>query len=880
MLFRVNSNKPEDINRVFALVQNAMQNPQAQGLSTSTHSSSTTKITEENQFDPSALLAAISQINIALTGLQAQISDIEGALPGKTDIGHTVNGEVIETNPVLDGSEILAGPGSNYETDTIAEALYKVAAMFSVSTQVEHYRDLPQPLSQGTVVIVLDDETRNHAQTAYRSTGTQWQFVGNLAIHLEEYYKKPETYSRVETTDILNDYRTEQQGYTDRQISYEEGARDIAIASQISNSEQTTNQNIQVAKREQIQQANEDTDNKLIYYVPIERRVNGYSLAANVVINAADIPYTDTQSVFNAINMLQGAIVYRGAVQDFDHLPSPVTQGWAYTTENDMSIWVTGINDAGDLSWNRLGTLEIHLENYYTKEQTYTQAEVDTVVEENNEVLRGLINTAQTNATNTAINYTDNRLDNDIIPRTIEYQDNQVATLKNYTDSNKVDRTFAFGLANTFSITNSYSAVTMNWYRKYLNDTSDEWSYVLPNATENEAGMMTANEFNTIIDHTRRIQVLEQQGQYCGRSFQTYQEMMAYAPWPDWWVVGDWTIVQDDETHDYAISHYIIGWLDETALTMQWTYGWKVEDDPIPPFTNTELGIIKGSDTDASGYIKQQTDGTGWVHGWDGMENRMVDVETDVGLLQVWSGTMNNTTIPGLEADISGNLWQIDNLNVWSGTMNLTTIPGLELDIQDHEERISGLEYDADQYNVRITTNETNIGALQTLVGTTDSEGLRGQVATNTSDISSNSSAITTLQGDVGDLETDVGNLESGKADAQSITGATKQKITYNSEGIVTNGQDLDADDIPSLGAGKITSGTFGVQRGGTGAQTFDAGLIESVGTTTALTSRSIATSIAADTQDTAIPTVAAVKGYSGGGGGGQDLTKLALTIT
>jgi hypothetical protein len=63
------------------------------------------------------------------------------------------------------------------------------------------------------------------------------------------------------------------------------------------------------------------------------------------------------------------------------------------------------------------------------------------------------------------------------------------------------------------------------------------------------------------------------------------------------------------------------------------------------------------------------------------MENRMVDVETDVGLLQVWSGTMNNTTIPGLEADISGNLWQIDNLNVWSGTMNLTTIPGLELDI-------------------------------------------------------------------------------------------------------------------------------------------------------------------------------------------------------
>lgn len=53
----------------------------------------------------------------------------------------------------------------------------------------------------------------------------------------------------------------------------------------------------------------------------------------------------------------------------------------------------------------------------------------------------------------------------------------------------------------------------------------------------------------------------------------------------------------------------------------------------------------------------------------------------------------------------------------------------------------------------------------------------------------------------------------SGKADKASITGATKCKITYNSQGIVTAGADLSSSDIPSLAASKITSGTFGTAR-------------------------------------------------------------------
>ena len=63
----------------------------------------------------------------------------------------------------------------------------------------------------------------------------------------------------------------------------------------------------------------------------------------------------------------------------------------------------------------------------------------------------------------------------------------------------------------------------------------------------------------------------------------------------------------------------------------------------------------------------------------------------------------------------------------------------------------------------------------------------------------------------------------SGKADkATNLTGATKTKITYNSQGIVTAGADLVASDIPNLDASKITTGTLPVDRGGTGAGTVE----------------------------------------------------------
>ena len=57
-------------------------------------------------------------------------------------------------------------------------------------------------------------------------------------------------------------------------------------------------------------------------------------------------------------------------------------------------------------------------------------------------------------------------------------------------------------------------------------------------------------------------------------------------------------------------------------------------------------------------------------------------------------------------------------------------------------------------------------------------------------------------------LYTDLATIYVPKP-ATALTAATKCKITYDANGLVTAGADLSASDIPNLGAGKITSGTF-----------------------------------------------------------------------
>jgi uncharacterized protein YaiI (UPF0178 family) len=133
--------------------------------------------------------------------------------------------------------------------------------------------------------------------------------------------------------------------------------------------------------------------------------------------------------------------------------------------------------------------------------------------------------------------------------------------------------------------------------------------------------------------------------------------------------------------------------------------------------------------------------------------------------------------------------------------------------------------YDDTALAGRVTANETAIGTIN------NSNVMKSGIdSTKVAQIATNASNITALQSGKQDtLVTDGANANlagagsvsvdkdangkititgtttdiSGKADKANITGATKTKITYNNQGIVTAGADLAESDIPTLSISK-----------------------------------------------------------------------------
>ena len=167
----------------------------------------------------------------------------------------------------------------------------------------------------------------------------------------------------------------------------------------------------------------------------------------------------------------------------------------------------------------------------------------------------------------------------------------------------------------------------------------------------------------------------------------------------------------------------------------------------------------------------------------------ITDVHVSGATLDATTNVLTLTSTDG-GADVTVDLSDFVN----SGELT-SALSGKADKIHSHSTSdITGLD---DTLSNKVTKNEAIIGATKTKI-TYDSNGL----VTNGADLST--SDIPNLpQSKIINLET---NLSSKIDKGVGVEGATKTKITYNNDGIITGGADLVEADLPNISQTKITN--------------------------------------------------------------------------
>lgn len=217
-------------------------------------------------------------------------------------------------------------------------------------------------------------------------------------------------------------------------------------------------------------------------------------------------------------------------------------------------------------------------------------------------------------------------------------------------------------------------------------------------------------------------------------------------------------------------------------------------------YDTTANGIVDNSEKLEGRTIAQiQADITDTI----GASNGIASLDATTKLERAQVPTMNVT----LEGDVSGNFAVDGSLNT---TVNVV--------VQDnsHSHTFSNL-----------TANPTTLSGY----GITDAD-TSAQVSAKISTavaalVDSSPATLDTLNelaaalGDDPNFATTTSTVIGTKVTKNDdITAGTATKVTYDAKGLVTSGTTLSAGDIPVLDAGKITTGTLPVTRGGTGTTT------------------------------------------------------------
>lgn len=173
-----------------------------------------------------------------------------------------------------------------------------------------------------------------------------------------------------------------------------------------------------------------------------------------------------------------------------------------------------------------------------------------------------------------------------------------------------------------FDINYDGDEVTIN--KSYLNvktgaTTSDDETIALANSTT--AGLMSPDSVNALSDLGSRVEALEGTTVrllYTTKNNPSAAEIEAFVRASGYTDSTKWSGIAVVVAGTYHIWHYYsndnIGWRDDGV-------------DTVSQWTNTTLGIIKGSQTD--GKIYAEDDGTGSVNGWSALKNRVTNVESN-----------------------------------------------------------------------------------------------------------------------------------------------------------------------------------------------------------------------------------------------------------
>ncbi|MDR3186543.1 MAG: hypothetical protein LBU04_07080 [Christensenellaceae bacterium] len=143
-------------------------------------------------------------------------------------------------------------------------------------------------------------------------------------------------------------------------------------------------------------------------------------------------------------------------------------------------------------------------------------------------------------------------------------------------------------------------------------------------------GFMSKEDFSSFTQALQDIQTLKEQGNFIGQEFATKADLDNFVTshQTDKDISsGDFTYVEQDETHDNIIARYIFTRVDASTLTVAFAYA---ISDPIA--TNTSLGLIKGSVDNLKASIN--TDGTVSINGLSDLADNVSNLEETVAQLE------------------------------------------------------------------------------------------------------------------------------------------------------------------------------------------------------------------------------------------------------